>query len=370
MVALSIRNISKSYSSKQKILDNFSLEVNNSEFLVLVGPSGCGKSTLIRCIAGLEEIDSGEIYANNQRIDRLAPKDRQLSMVFQNYALYPHKTVYENIAFPLEIKSSLLAPKECGNPHASKEVLRSAQDDEVITIASKLGLTELLKRKPKELSGGQRQRVALARALIKNPEIFLLDEPLSNLDAKLRTQMRSEIARLHQESGKLFIYVTHDQVEALTLADRIVVLNRGVIQQIGSPEEIYNNPANTFVASFIGAPATNLIPLDATTLASFKNFKPKYADAILGLRPEQLSLEPKEASIQVILENHELLGHELIVYTHFASAPEQKLIARLPLSPQSQALTQDNNKDLPFYLYYSLRAPYYFDKISLSRLGI
>ncbi len=350
MVALSIRNITKSYS-KQVVLENFSLDIAEAEFLVLVGPSGCGKSTLIRSIAGLEDIDAGEISFHGKRIDTLAPKERQLSMVFQNYALYPHKTVYENIAFPL--------------------TLRACNDDEAVrAIAAKLGLTELLNRKPKELSGGQRQRVALARALIKQPEIFLLDEPLSNLDAKLRTQMRSELHKLHQESGKIFIYVTHDQIEALTLGDRIAVMDKGRIMQIASPEEIYNNPANTFVASFIGSPATNLITLNPDTLKCFKDFNPKYPDAIIGLRPEHFSLDSQEASIAVNLEGCELLGHEVIVYTHLSGQKQQKLLARLPLDAKTRLLLQDNNKDLAINLYYGLSSPYYFDKITLNRLGI
>ncbi len=353
MPALTLRNVSKAYA-KQSVLENFNLDINEAEFLVLVGPSGCGKSTLIRSIAGLEEIDKGEINFHNQRIDQLAPKERQLSMVFQNYALYPHKTVYENIAFPLTLGS------------------HENIDTEVRSIASKLGLTEFLQRKPKELSGGQRQRVALARALIKNPEIFLLDEPLSNLDAKLRTQMRSEIHRLHQETGKIFIYVTHDQVEALTLADRIVVLNHGEIQQIGSPEEIYNNPANTFVAGFIGSPPTNLIPLNPETLSKFRNFSPKYPDAILGLRPERLSLESQtgDASLEVTVEGLEMLGSELIVHTYLTGQKDLKITARLPLNDKTRSLLSSNYKDIKLNLHFSLLSPYYFDTIKLSRLGI
>ncbi len=331
------------------------MEIPEAEFLVLVGPSGCGKSTLIRSIAGLETIDAGEIFFRNQRLDTLAPKERHLSMVFQNYALYPHKTVYDNIAFPL--------------------TLTKAQDidEQVRAIAAKLELTDYLSRKPRELSGGQRQRVALARALIKNPEIFLLDEPLSNLDAKLRTLMRSEIHRLHQETGKIFIYVTHDQIEALTLADRIVVMNHGQIQQIGSPEEIYNNPANTFVASFIGSPPTNLITLNEQTLKSFSpEFKPKHYPAILGIRPEHLSLETgaeAASELRVKLNSVELLGSELIAHSELATDPSTKIAARLPINEQTKALLSDNNKDLPISLYYRLPALSYFDTISLSRLS-
>jgi multiple sugar transport system ATP-binding protein len=249
----------------------------------------------------------------------------------------------------------------------------SSIDTQVRAIAAKLELTDYLKRKPRELSGGQRQRVALARALIKNPEIFLLDEPLSNLDAKLRTLMRSEIHRLHQETGKIFIYVTHDQIEALTLADRIVVMNHGQIQQIGSPEEIYNNPANTFVASFIGSPPTNLITLNEQTLKSFSpEFKAKHYPAILGIRAEHLSLEAGAEAAQelrVKLNSVELLGSELIAHTQLATDPGTKIAARLPINAQTKALRADNNKDLPISLYYRLPLLSYFDTISLSRLS-
>ncbi len=358
MPALKLKQISKSYGKGKPVLKDFSLEIQDSEFLVLVGPSGCGKSTLIRCIAGLEEIDSGEISFGDQRLDLLAPKDRRLSMVFQNYALYPHKTVYENIAFPLQFQKP--------NP---------THHTEVLDLASRLGLSDLLQRKPKELSGGQRQRVALARALIKKPEIFLLDEPLSNLDAKLRSLMRSEIQRLHQDSGKTFIYVTHDQIEALSLGDRIAVLKDGEILQLDSPENIYHQPANTFVASFIGSPATNLIPLSPTSLASFNpDFKAIFNPAILGIRPEYLSLEPPSepwASLKLVFESLELLGSETIVYACLESLPEQKIILKIKpaFSGDKNLLSKDLQKSKFFIAYCPLPKLYYFDILKLHKLS-
>ncbi len=380
MAALVLKNISKSYSPKASgdedfVLRDFSLEIAESEFLVIVGPSGCGKSTLIRSIAGLETIDSGEIEFRGKRIDVLAPKDRELSMVFQNYALYPHKTVYENIAFPLRLK-----PNQSGLLQDFKTT-NKAIDAQVKQIASSLGLDDLLKRKPKELSGGQRQRVALARALVKNPQIFLLDEPLSNLDAKLRSQMRSEIHRLHKESGKIFIYVTHDQIEALSLGDRIAVLDKGRIMQIASPEEIYLKPANTFVASFIGSPPMNLIPLNDETLKSFDaSFKPKFPNSILGLRPENISVQTNNLSvsetnlgseyrhqIKVKLENIEYLGYETIVYTHLASAAKIKLVVKVKQKTENGQFLPENVDNLMFFNLFDLC---YFDTISGTRLAI
>jgi ABC-type sugar transport system ATPase subunit len=284
---LKVSKLNKSYGSKL-VLDEIDLEISDSEFLVLVGPSGCGKSTLMRILAGLEKDFSGTINYKNKDLTTLSPKERNLSMVFQNYALYPHKSVFDNIAFPLKLKG--LAKKFI--------------EERVCDIAAKLSLSELLMRKPSELSGGQRQRVALARALIKNPDIFLMDEPLSNLDAKLRVQLRQEIFKLKSMSKAMFIYVTHDQVEALTLGDRIAVLNDGKIQQVASPIELFDKPANTFVASFIGSPAMNLI----------KGYKD---GVILGFRPDPVSLVQESQSdlkFSGSIVNIENLGNEIIIY--------------------------------------------------------
>lgn len=231
-----LKNLVKSYDGKKNIIDNINLEINDREFVVLVGSSGCGKSTILRLISGLEDITSGEIYIDETKVNNVHPKDRDIAFVFQSYALYPHMSVYENIAFGLKMRK-----------FSKKEI-----DEKVKEAAKALNLEELLNRKPKELSGGQRQRVALGRAIVRNPKVFLMDEPLSNLDANLRVQMRAEIKRLHKKLQTTFIYVTHDQTEALTMGDRIVILDKGKIQQAATPSEIYNNPKNIFVAGFIG----------------------------------------------------------------------------------------------------------------------
>lgn len=243
MSSLSLKHIYKRYSKDVTAVKDFNLEIEDKEFIVFVGPSGCGKSTTLRMIAGLEEISDGELYIDNKLVNDLAPKDRDIAMVFQNYALYPHMTVYDNMAFALKLRK---APKD--------EI-----DKKVREAAKRLDIEHLLERKPKALSGGQRQRVALGRAIVREPKVFLMDEPLSNLDAKLRVQMRTEISKLYQSLGTTFIYVTHDQVEALTMGTRIVVMKDGIVQQVDTPLNIYNTPNNLFVASFIGSPQMNLV---------------------------------------------------------------------------------------------------------------
>ena len=251
MANLKFVNINKIYDNNVQAVFDFNLEVKDKEFVVFVGPSGCGKSTTLRMVAGLEQITAGELYIDDVLINNIEAKDRDIAMVFQNYALYPHMTVYRNMAFALELKK------------VNKEEI----DRRVKEAAEILGLTEYLDRKPKALSGGQRQRVALGRAIVRKPKVFLMDEPLSNLDAKLRVQMRMEIIKIHEKVGATTIYVTHDQTEAMTMADRIVVMKDGYIQQIGTPKELYSNPANVFVAGFIGSPATNFLN------STFKNDK-------------------------------------------------------------------------------------------------
>lgn len=243
MAGLKLKNINKVYSGNVKAVNDINLDIEDKEFLVLVGPSGCGKSTTLRMIAGLEDITSGELYIGDKLCNDIEPKDRDIAMVFQNYALYPHMSVYDNMAFGLKLRKT---PKKIIN-----EKVREA--------AKILDIEELLDRKPKALSGGQRQRVALGRAIVRDPKVFLMDEPLSNLDAKLRVQMRSEILKLHKKLNTTFIYVTHDQTEAMTMGTRIVVMKDGVIQQIDAPRKIYENPANQFVAGFIGSPQMNFI---------------------------------------------------------------------------------------------------------------
>ena len=243
MASLSLKHIYKKYPGGVTAVSDFCLEIQDKEFIIFVGPSGCGKSTTLRMIAGLEEITEGELYIGDKLMNDIAPKDRDIAMVFQNYALYPHMTVYENMAFGLKLRKT---PKE--------EIKRRVEE-----AAEILGITHLLDRKPKAMSGGQKQRVALGRAIVRNPKVFLLDEPLSNLDAKLRATMRTELTKIHNRVGTTFVYVTHDQVEAMTMATRIVVMKDGLIQQVDSPQTLYDKPVNMFVAGFIGTPQMNFI---------------------------------------------------------------------------------------------------------------
>jgi multiple sugar transport system ATP-binding protein len=243
MAEVALRNVVKRYDDVEAVRD-ISLDIPNQEFVVLVGPSGCGKSTTLRMIAGLEEITAGEISIGGEVVNDLPPKDRDIAMVFQNYALYPHMSVFDNMSFGLKLRKT------------PKAEIKQRVDN----AARILDITELLDRKPRALSGGQRQRVAMGRAIVRNPKVFLFDEPLSNLDAKLRVQMRTEIKRVHQKVKTTTVYVTHDQVEAMTLADRVVVMNRGIIEQVGTPQDLYHKPATRFVAGFIGSPAMNIIP--------------------------------------------------------------------------------------------------------------
>ncbi len=310
MANIKFSNVHKSFGSN-KIITDFNLKGNEDEFLVLVGPSGCGKSTLLRMIAGLEKIDEGEIYINDQLINTLHPSKRQTAMVFQSYALYPHMNVYENMSFGLKIEKK------------SKDEI----EKKVIDAAKILKIEELLERKPKQLSGGQRQRVAIGRAITRNPKIFLFDEPLSNLDAALRAEMRVEISKLHKQIKTNMIYVTHDQVEAMTLADRIVILNHGNIEQVGNPDEIYNNPANIFVAQFIGTPKMNILNVPAKNILSnsevnfldnkvkIEGIKFEKKNYFFGLRPEHFSiLDEKEYKFKPKIDLIENLGNEKIVY--------------------------------------------------------
>lgn len=288
MSNVTLKGVKKIYD-KKVVIDNIDLEIKDKEFIVLVGASGCGKSTILRMIAGLEEITDGEILIGDKKVNNIQPKDRDIAFVFQSYALYPHMTVRENIAFGLKMRK---VPKE----EIEKKVLEAAKI---------LDLTEYLDRKPKQLSGGQRQRVALGRAIVRNPKVFLMDEPLSNLDAKLRVQMRAEIKKLHEKLQTTFIYVTHDQTEALTMGDRIVVLDKGIIQQVDSPEEIYSNPQNMFVAGFVGSPQMNFI--------SGENISEEFKGKILGIRPEKM-ITDGEFKLTVNIDMTELLGSEKIAY--------------------------------------------------------
>ena len=311
MAFLEIVDIDKSFA-KVNVISKFNLKVEKGNFLVLLGPSGCGKSTLLRMIAGLEKIDNGKIILENNLLNDLLPSKRQIAMVFQSYALYPHMNVFQNISFGL----------------TAEKIKKDEVKRKVIEAAKILKIEELLDRKPKELSGGQRQRVAIGRAITRNPKLFLFDEPLSNLDAALRSEMRVEISKLHKRLKSNILYVTHDQVEAMTLADKIVIMNKGKIEQFGSPEDIYNNPRNIFVAEFIGNPKMNILKIEKkdiinkNTLRIFNmdicfensNFE---NEIYIGIRPEDISLENKsEITAKISIDLIENLGSEKIIYTH------------------------------------------------------
>lgn len=315
-----LKNVKKTYDNKKLIIDNINLEIQDKEFIVLVGASGCGKSTLLRMIAGLENISDGEIYIEDKLVNNVAPKDRDIAFVFQSYALYPHMSVKENMEFGLKMR------------HIPKKEI----EEKVNHAAEILNLTEYLSKKPKELSGGQRQRVALGRAIVRNPKVFLMDEPLSNLDAKLRVQMRSEIKKLHEKLQTTFIYVTHDQTEALTMGDRIVVLNNGVIQQVGTPDEIYNHPANMFVAGFIGSVQINFI--NGKHLGLDENI-------LYGIRPEKMNKPDGDIKLKAEIELTEMLGGEKIIYFNIG---EHKCRAIIPsdLKLENEIELSINSKDL------------------------
>jgi len=312
MAGVKLGNVVKAYGALQ-VVHGIELDVDEKEFVVLVGPSGCGKSTTLRMIAGLEEITSGDLMIDDRRVNRVAPKDRDVAMVFQNYALYPHLNVADNMAFGLRIRKM---------PKAEIKTT-------IAEVAEILGLTPYLDRRPADLSGGQRQRVAMGRAIVRHPKVFLFDEPLSNLDAKLRTQMRAEIKRLHNRLGVTSIYVTHDQVEAMTLADRIVVMNEGRIEQVGTPMDLFNNPANTFVAGFLGSPPMNQIKgvmtdtgvrVGSTELTLYADVSRSAGrEVIVGIRPEHvlLTADKNTSPLPINLDLVEPLGSEALLHTSF-----------------------------------------------------
>jgi len=342
MSALQLKNVNKIYENGVAAVRDFNLEIKDKEFIIFVGPSGCGKSTTLRMIAGLEEISSGELWIDDDLVNFVEPKDRDLSMVFQNYALYPYMTVYENLAFSLRVRKV-----------SKKEI-----DEKVKKAAKILQIEELLFRKPKALSGGQKQRVAIGSAIVREPKVFLMDEPLSNLDAKLRSQMRVELAKLHKQLQTTIIYVTHDQTEAMTLGTKIVVMKDGMIQQIAEPRMLYNDPANKFVAGFIGAPAMNFI--DAEVVANKRKLYLKFANQemelndlfsriiyakgylnekiTIGIRPEDIEIvtdevdESKNNVITIIPNMREILGAEANVYfeledrTYCISCPASQVV--------------------------------------------
>lgn len=322
MTTVSFKHVYKRYANDSVAVRDLNIEVADKEFLVLVGPSGCGKSTSLRMLAGLEEISDGEIHIGNRVVNNVAPKDRDIAMVFQSYALYPHMTVYENMAFGLRLRKT------------PKQVI----DERVRESAKSLGLENMLDRKPRQLSGGQRQRVAVGRAIVREPQVFLMDEPLSNLDAKLRVEARAFISKLHQRLQTTFIYVTHDQVEAMTMGTRIAVMSAGELQQIDTPQELYSHPSNIFVAGFIGSPSMNFfdgtlssdatyidtknfrVPVPADRQAAYRNSGSAGQAVILGIRPENIhdmTYQPSNiqpAMIQANVDVVEQMGNEKIVY--------------------------------------------------------
>lgn len=300
MAYLTLNNIEKHFGDHHAI-KGIDLQINKGEFIVFVGPSGCGKSTLLRLIAGLEEIDGGSLRLDGKDITRLPSSKRDLAMVFQSYALYPHMTVFENMSFALKLAGT--------DPRIIKEKVERAADI--------LDLKKYLERTPKALSGGQRQRVAIGRSIVRDPKVFLFDEPLSNLDAALRVQTRIEIANLHRELGATTIYVTHDQVEAMTLADRVVVLRDGKVEQVGSPLELYDRPANRFVAQFIGTPSMNVVPATGLPQLSARTGYAASGDGFIGIRPEHVQLgSDHPLSLPATVDMVEALGAETLVYSH------------------------------------------------------
>ncbi len=356
MASVKLTNVKKIYDNKVEVVHGFNLDIKDKEFIVFVGPSGCGKSTTLRMIAGLDESPDGTPEIDGVVVNDMQPKDRDIAMVFQNYALYPHMTVYDNIAFSLRLKK---VPED--------EIFAR-----VTNAAEILGISEYLSRKPRALSGGQRQRVAIGRAMVRNAKVFLMDEPLSNLDAKLRNQMRAEIILLRQKLDTTFIYVTHDQTEAMTLGDRIVIMKDGFIEQVGTPQEVFDTPVNLFVAGFIGSPQMNFlkakvvkesggyavdvlgvkIPLNPDQNAVLEKKGVGSQDIILGVRPEHTTVlfDKAENAIECKIDVNEMMGSEL--HLHLSSAHDDKIIVRLPTvdltNEQRQSLSYGNKLFITF----------------------
>ena len=372
MASVKLTNVKKVYDNKVVAVNDFNLDIADKEFIVFVGPSGCGKSTTLRMIAGLEDISGGTVEIDGEVVNDLQPRDRNIAMVFQNYALYPHLTVFENMAFSLRLKK---VPQE--------EVF-----ERVTRAAEVLGITEYLTRKPRALSGGQRQRVAIGRAMVRDSKVFLMDEPLSNLDAKLRNQMRAEIILLRQQLDTTFIYVTHDQTEAMTLGDRIVIMKDGFIQQVGTPEEVFDRPSNLFVAEFIGAPKMNIIrtnlllengkyyvtpfgakiEVDGEQGEKLKQKGIQPMEVLLGVRPEHIDMAPAAAENTIngtVLVN-EMMGSEL--HLHVSVGDGTKLIARIPtvdLNHDERVLLKNGRS---VHLTFPGKVMYFFDPESEKNL--
>ncbi|WP_034460496.1 sn-glycerol-3-phosphate import ATP-binding protein UgpC [Buttiauxella noackiae] len=356
MAGLKLQAVSKSWDNKTQVIQPLTLDVADGEFIVMVGPSGCGKSTLLRMVAGLERVTSGDIWIDRQRVTEMEPKERGIAMVFQNYALYPHMSVEENMAWGLKIRGM-------GKGHIQQKVAEAARI---------LELDGLLKRRPRELSGGQRQRVAMGRAIVRDPAVFLFDEPLSNLDAKLRVQMRLELQQLHRRLKTTSLYVTHDQVEAMTLAQRVMVMNKGIAEQIGTPVEVYERPASRFVASFIGSPAMNLLEGNisddgtrfelaggmALPLGNAANLQRGRA-VTLGIRPEHIALSSQTAGgVPFVVDTLEMLGADNLVHGRWG---EQKMVVRLAHQERPQPGST-------LWLYLPENHLHFFDKENGQRL--
>ena len=395
MANLSLRNVTKYYDKALKpSVSDFNLEIADKEFIVFVGPSGCGKSTTLRMVAGLEEITDGEIYIGDTLVNKIEPKNRDIAMVFQNYALYPHMTVYNNIAFGLKLKwipngkTIKLFGKEI---ELKRRYTKGEIKEKVLEAARILEIEEYLERKPKALSGGQRQRVAIGRAIVRNPKVFLMDEPLSNLDAKLRNQMRAEIILLRKRLNTTFIYVTHDQTEAMTLGDRIVIMKDGVVQQVGTPSEVFNKPANLFVADFIGAPQMNFFdaqlvhrdsyavqyngqnfPLTANAIRLLQEKNAEAQDITMGVRPEHVILlmdetqkDTKQSYVEATLSVFEMMGSELHLHLLIG---DKKIIVRVPTLGLSDEELDQYRSNQTVWITFPAESIHIFDRETARNL--
>ena len=402
MASLKLSHIYKVYDNGHKAVNDFNIDIEDKEFIVFVGPSGCGKSTTLRMIAGLEAITAGDLFIGDTLVNDMEPKDRDIAMVFQNYALYPHLTVFENMAFSLRIKKQAVEKvvtdkdgntklDKDGNPIITVSYVKMPEEEiysKVTEAAEILGITDLLDRKPRALSGGQRQRVAIGRAIVRNAKVFLMDEPLSNLDAKLRNQMRAELILLHKKINTTFIYVTHDQTEAMTLGDRIVIMKDGFIKQVGTPVEVFDHPANLFVAEFIGAPKMNTFPahlsrengryfvrafdskieVDGAKAQELKDFNIEDRDIILGVRPEHIVIRDNASqdTIECRVLVNEMMGSEL--HLHVITKDEKEIIVRVPTINLSRYQRESLRYGSIINITFEGRVMHFFDKDSEENL--
>lgn len=387
MASVKLTNVKKIYGKKTVAVHDFNLEIADKEFVVFVGPSGCGKSTTLRMIAGLEEISEGTVEIGGRVVNDLQPKDRDIAMVFQNYALYPNLTVFENMAFPLRLKKIPVEEYDEKKKENRTKYVKLSQDEiykRVTDAAEILGITDYLTRRPRELSGGQRQRVAIGRAMVRDSQVFLLDEPLSNLDAKLRNQMRSEIILLRQKIDTTFIYVTHDQTEAMTLGDRIVIMKDGFIRQVGTPAQVFDMPNDLFVAEFIGSPKMNTfktrlekdengwyitafgakIPVDGEKGEALTRKSVTQQDIILGVRPEHVTLTKRDnpAAIPCVVRVNEMMGSEL--HLHVDSPTGEELIVRVPTVSLTAGQVASLTAGAKIFITFRSKVMHFFSSVS------